>query len=729
MIGDIFQSEAIMNLFQTLICCTLPLSIGLIGGTTAVAAKANRLIHEHSPYLLQHAHNPVDWFPWTDVAFAVAKKEGKLIFLSIGYSTCHWCHVMEAESFEDNKVATLLRQNYIAIKVDREERPDIDQFYMQVAMQLNGSGGWPLTIIMTPDKIPVFAGTYFAKESRPMRPGLLDVLPKIATLWHNSPETLQQNGQAILSKLQLQYSMKNQSEAISVDQLKEAETILRNNFDRKLGGFGAAPKFPTPHTLSFLLQRYYRTGDTELLSMVEKTLQAMRSGGIYDQIGFGFHRYSTDAKWLVPHFEKMLYDQAGLARVYLEAFQITGKEKYKKTAEEIFSYVLLRLHDPEGGFYSAEDADSEGVEGQFYVWQKQELVDILGVERGERFASIYNALPSGNFSAYIPGEPAGTNILHRQKSLGEWAQKMGIPLSVLQRQLEDDRVRLFDYRQQRVHPFRDDKVITAWNGQMISALALGARVLNDTELLEKAERSANFILTNMRNKTGQLLRRWRQGNAAIPAFASDYAYLSRGMLDLYRSSLNPYYLQQALALAEKLALNFTNKNGQLLETTATSELPLRIGELYDGALPSSGSIVIEVYARLYLLTGNKLWNQRAEQLLGSAAAHVLRYPAGYTQFLLGASLLLEPTRELVIVGSKDSTETETLLLEVQSQFMPDTTLLLRSPETQDAIDKIVPFIAGMTAIDDRATAYLCQGFACQQPQTRPEELRRLLQQL
>ncbi len=717
-----------MKLFQTFICCTLPLTVSFMNPSTATAGKANRLIREQSPYLLQHAHNPVDWFPWGDEAFAKAKMEGKLIFLSIGYSTCHWFHVMENESFENDEVAALLQQDYIAIKVDREERPDIDQFYMQVAMELNGSGGWPLTIVMTPDKTPVFAGTYFAKERRFNRPGLMDLLPQIVEVWQKDPDGLRKSGKAVLSNLQQRHAGSAQSATLSISQLEQAENILRQNFDRQLGGFGEAPKFPSPHNLSFLLQRYYRTGDFALLGMVEKTLQAMRSGGIYDQIGFGFHRYSTDAEWLVPHFEKMLYDQAGLARVYLEAFQITGKDKYKTTSQEIFAYVLGQMQDPAGGFYSAEDADSNGVEGEFYVWQKQELIDVLGAKRGEQFAQIFNTLPTGNFSAHIPGEPPGTNILHRKKSLAAWAETLNLPLAKLQHQLEEDRFRLFEFRKQRIHPFRDDKVITAWNGQMISALALGARSLGDPKLLEEAEQATRFILSQMLTEEGQLLRRWRNGNAAINAFASDYAYMARGLLDLYQSSLKPRYLQQALNLAEQLAVHFTDQQGQLVETAADSELPLRISELYDGALPSAGSITIEIYARLYLLTGDKLWSKQAESLLSASAAQINRYPAGYTQFLLGASLLLEPTRELVIVGSNGSPDTNALLVDVQQKFMPDTTLLLRPTGDSELLDKLVPFVSQMATVGDQATAYLCQNFACQRPQTKPEELENLLKQ-
>ncbi len=718
-----------MKLFyplQSLLCCALPLTVSLLNPSIATAENANRLIHEQSPYLLQHAHNPVYWFPWGDEAFNKASQEGKLIFLSIGYSTCHWCHVMEAESFTDKEVAALLKQNYVAIKVDREERPDIDQFYMQVAMELTGSGGWPLTIIMTPEKIPIFAGTYFPKERRFNRPGLMDMLPQIAAAWQKDSTALLQGGQAVLNVLQQRQSSSIQENTLTVTEIKKAETILRESFDPLQGGFSEAPKFPRPHVLSFLLQRYYRTADPKLLQMVEKTLQAMHSGGIYDQIGFGFHRYSTDAEWLVPHFEKMLYDQAGLARVYLEAFQVTGKDEYKTTAQEIFSYVLRQLKDPSGGFYTAEDADSNGVEGQFYVWQKQELIDLLGKERGERFAQIFNALPTGNYAAYIPDEPAGTNILHRKKSLADWARSLRLPLQKLQQQLKEDRVRLFSAREQRIPPFLDNKVITAWNGQMISALALGARVLNDPQLLSAAEQATAFIFLQMQTNEGQLLRRWRNGQAAIDAFASDYAFLARGMLDLYQSSLNPDYLQKAVNLAEQLAVNFTDQQGQLFETTAETELPMRTNELYDGALPSAGSVVIEVYARLYLLTGNKLWSQRADALLSASAAQISRYPAGYTQFLLGASWLLEPTRELVIVGSKSSPDTAALLAEVQQEFMPDTTLLLRSTDNPEPIDKLIPFISGMASVNNKSAAYLCQGFACQKPQTKPEELRKLL---
>ena len=707
---------------------TILLGFAILIPINAAAEQTNRLIHEQSPYLLQHAHNPVDWFPWGGEAFSKAEEEGKLIFLSIGYSTCHWCHVMEAESFTNDEVAAELKKNYIAIKVDREERPDIDQLYMQVGIELSGSGGWPLTIIMTPEKIPIFAGTYFPPERRFNRPGLIEILPQIAAVWQKDPAALLQGGKAVINLLQQRQNTSATGKDLTIVQLQQAERILQQSFEPIHGGFGEAPKFPRPHILSFLLQRYYRTANPELLQMVEKTLQAMRNGGIYDQIGFGFHRYSTDTEWLVPHFEKMLYDQAGLARVYLEAFQLTGKTEYKITAEEIFSYVLSRLRDPKGGFYSAEDADSNGVEGEFYVWQEQEIIDLLGAERGKQFARIFNILSTGNFSAYIPNEPAGTNILHRGKSLAEWAEIVDLPLTELQQQLEEDRQRLFTAREQRIHPFLDDKVITAWNGQMISSLALGGRVLDDPQLLKAAEEASHFIFSQLQTENGQLLRRWRNGEAAIDAFASDYAFLARGMLDLYQSSLDPDALKKALHLAEQLATQFTDQHGQLFETSSASDLPMRTNQLYDGALPSAGSVTIEIYARLYLLTGEQRWNQRAEALMLASAAQVIRSPAGYAQFLLGVSLVLEPTRELVIVGNKNSPDTATLLAEIQQQYMPDLTLILRPIDHSESIDKLIPFIDGMNSLNHQATAYLCENFACQRPQTKPEELKRLLKQ-
>lgn len=713
--------------FQQLLksCALLPV-IQLTLGTMVMAATPveNRLAQEKSPYLLQHAHNPIDWFPWGEEAFAKARKENKLIFLSIGYSTCHWCHVMERESFEDHEVAALLNSDFIAIKVDREERPDIDQFYMQVCVSMTGSGGWPLTILMTPDKVPVFAGTYLPKERRISHPGLMDLLPRASAAWRDNPGNLRQGGTDLIRKLQRQNELTDQSATFSLAQLQKATDTLSKSFDATHGGFGAAPKFPRPHNLSFLLQRYHRQQNTELLLMVEITLKKMRDGGIYDHLGFGFHRYSTDSEWLVPHFEKMLYDQAGLARTYLEAWQLAGKEEYAETAKEIFHYLLNEMRDPQGGFYSAEDADSEGVEGRFYVWQKKEIIELLGEKRGQRYVQIFQVAAIGNFSAEVPGEPPGENILHLKKPLSTWAEQFDVSLDQLHKELEEDRKILFQARETRTHPFRDDKVLTAWNGMMISSLALGGRILKQPEYLQAAETAADFILTKMHDDSGNLLRRWRQGDAAIPAFADDYAFLAQGLLDLYRSTFKPERLEQAVTLAEQLHIQFSDSQGRIYDTPADNELPMRTSELYDGATASAGSVTLNVYAQLFHLTGQTYWQDRAQKLLKTATAEVSRYPAGYTQLLLGASLLLEPGRELVIVGEPEATDTQALLQTVSNT--PNLSVLLRPANHPETIDQLVPFAVNMRPLGGQATAYLCQNFSCQKPVTEPEKLVELL---
>ena len=700
-----------------------------LGSMVAAAEPAgNRLAREKSPYLQQHADNPVDWFPWGEAAFAAARRENLLIFLSIGYSTCHWCHVMERESFSDPELAAMLNRDYIAIKVDREERPDIDRFYLQVCTALTGSGGWPLTILMTPDQTPLFAATYLPKARHGERPGMLDLLPRVAALWRDNPAALRRGGAALIDELQQRAGGAQPPGAFSADLAERAAATLRAGFDEVHGGFGSAPKFPRCHDLGFLLHHARRNRDAGLLQLVELTLQKLRQGGIYDQLGFGIHRYATDRQWLVPHFEKMLYDQAGLARLCLEAWQLTAKRDYAATAEELFSYVLRQLRDPLGGFYSAEDADSEGVEGRFYVWRKREIIELLGAKRGERFARIYQVTDSGNYAAEAPDEPCGENILHLRQSLTDWAVQLATPLHSLRKELEEDRRRLFAQRQLRVHPFRDDKVLTAWNGLMISPLALGGRLLDRPAYLQAAAAAADFILAHLRDDRGGLLRRWRQGEAAIPAFADDYAFFTQGLLDLYRGSFDPRRLQQAVALAEQLQRRFSDAQGRIYDTGADHELPVRTSELHDDATPSAAGVALNVYAQLFRLTGQSVWRERAQALLDSAAADIARYPAGYTQLLLGAGRLLEAGRELVIVGAPDAADTRALLRTVRYRYQPELSVLLRPVGATAAIDRLAPFAAAMRPLDGRATAYLCRSFSCQKPLTDPEQLSALLGQ-
>ncbi len=702
--------EAIMSKFLIFLFCSLSLPLPL------AAATGNHLVGEKSPYLQQHAHNPVDWYPWGEEAFARARRENKLIFLSIGYSTCHWCHVMAHESFEDHQVATLLNANFVAIKVDREERPDIDQVYMQVAVALTGSGGWPLTVILTPEKVPVYAGTYFPKESRYGRPGLLQLLPQLAGQWRQNPEHIRASGARILA--QLNQSSQGAAADLGPELFASADATLKASFDSRYGGFGQAPKFPRPHGLTYLLRRFRQSRDPQLLAMVETTLAAMRDGGIYDQLGGGFHRYSTDREWLVPHFEKMLYDQAGLAIAYLEAWQVTGKSEYAETVREILDYVRRDMIDPEGGFYAAEDADSEGEEGKFYLWSQEEVDKVLGPEDAHLFAAAYGLKTKGNFSAEIRAEQAGMNILHRPRALADLAAQRKRPEAKLATRLHDDRQRLLEVRDKRVRPHRDEKVLTAWNGLMISALARAARVLDEADDLRAAQRTADFILQRMRDRQGRLLRRWRDGDAAIPAFAEDYAFFARGLLDLYRADFDPHWLREALALSQILLERFSAPDGGFYDTADDAEqLVSRPQSLFDGALPSANSVALEVLARLYLLTGDPAWEKSARQLLSGFSAEVASYPTRYTQLLQGAMLLLEPTRQVVLVGAPRSEATERLLKALQQPYLPETSLLLVPPKRAAELTGLAPHSAGMRMLAGRPTVYICRNFSCQKPLT------------
>jgi uncharacterized protein YyaL (SSP411 family) len=689
----------------------------------------NRLIKEKSPYLLQHAHNPVDWFPWGEEVFERARKEKKLIFLSIGYSTCHWCHVMERESFEDEGVAAVLNKYFVAIKVDREERPDIDQVYMDVCMRLTGSGGWPLNIIMTPDKFPLFAGTYIPKESRYGRTGIIELLERAANAWSEDPERILSAGRNIVADIQKQAETLKRSTDIDRSIFNGAEKILQDSFDTRNGGFGTAPKFPRPHMITFLLRRYRRTGNLEYLQMAEKTLQAMRRGGVFDHVGFGFHRYSTDAEWFLPHFEKMLYDQAGLALAYLEAFQVTGKPDYAQTFREIFTYVLRDMTGKEGGFYSAVDADSEGIEGKFYLWTRDQILDVLGRQEGELFSRVFGVTGEGNYLEEATREKTGGNIIYLPRPVREWAERLKMEPDQLAERLDKSRRFLLKKRGKRIHPHVDDKVITAWNGLMISAFARGARIVGETRYAIVAERAADFILTTMRREDGRLMRRYREGEVAVAGFAEDYAFLARGILDIYQLTLDPERLRQALGLSDSLATLFIDESsGYLFGTASDAEvLVIRPRKVYDGAIPSANSVALEVFARLFLLTGDVKWSLRANNLLGGFAAQIAGYPAGYTQLLQGAALLLEPTREVVISGMAGSPDTKKMFEVIWRSYAPETIMIFRPTENPEKITKLAKFTAEMESVGGRAAAYVCQNFTCESPLTEPAKLKSILE--
>jgi len=669
--------------------------------------KPNRLINEKSPYLLQHAHNPVDWYPWSNEAFEKAKKEDRPVFLSVGYSTCHWCHVMERESFEDEEVAALLNDHFVAIKVDREERPDIDHIYMAVCQAMTGQGGWPLTVIMTPDKKPFFAGTYFPKFSRYGQPGLMDILGQVEKQWRSNREGIASSGGRIVRAIQNHLRSEGPGH-LEEDTVHEGYSALKKSFDPDYGGFGSAPKFPTPHNLGFLLRYWKWTGEDEALSMVEKTLQAMHDGGIYDHLGFGFSRYSTDRKWLVPHFEKMLYDNALLAMVYLEAYQVTGKEQYARVAREILRYVLRDMTSPEGAFYSAEDADSEGEEGKFYVWTPGEIKDILGPETGSLFCRLYGVTEKGNFE--------GRNILNRIDAQARAAD------------MEEARRKLFLARERRPHPYKDDKVLTSWNGLMIAALAMGSRVLHESAYREAAIRAAEFIWVHLRDERGRLLARYRDGEAAHPGYIDDYAFLTWAMIELYQADLKPAWLRQALELQEEQNRLFWDREqgGFFFYGCDVEELLARPKEIYDGATPSGNSVSAHNLLRLARLTGRQELAAMADTMFQSFAGKVEDYPAGYTHFLTALLFSLVPGKEIVVVADYEAIGDD--LQPLWSTFAPDTVFLYNLEEEEyKGLDAIAPFIRGMTSHEDKPTFYVCQNFACRRPTTDVTEVRTLLQ--
>ncbi|MDP7060189.1 MAG: thioredoxin domain-containing protein [Candidatus Marinimicrobia bacterium] len=691
--------------------------------------KMNRLAQEQSPYLLQHKDNPVDWYPWGEEAFAAAEKQDKPIFLSIGYSTCHWCHVMEHESFEDSTVAALMNEYFINIKVDREERPDIDNIYMTVCQMLTGSGGWPLTILMTPEKQPFFAGTYFPKESRFQRMGMMDLLPRLGKMWHEDRNKLLTTAEQVVQNLQNSFSPSG-TEDLSEETLKSAFAQFLKNFDDEYGGFEGRMKFPTAHNLSFLLRYHKRTGDPTALMMVEKTLEAMRKGGIYDHVGFGFHRYATDREWLLPHFEKMLYDQAINAIAYLEAYQVTGKEEYATTAREIFSYVLRDMTSSEGGFFSAEDADSEGEEGKFYVWTEDEVKSILGESDGTLFSEVYNFSKEGNFREESTGHSTEKNIPHLTNSIVKVAQESDMETSELKGKLEKMRQKLFDTRDKRVHPLKDDKILTDWNGLMIAAFAKGAQVLNDDSYAQAAGNAADFVLENLKGKDGRLLKRYRKGKSSLPAHLEDYAFLSWGLLELYEATFDVKYLSESLLLTETMTdLFWDETNGAFFFTADDGEEQIvRTKELYDGAIPSGNSVAALVLLRLGRITGKSEYENMAATIGKLFSENVEKSPTAFTQLLLAVDFGIGPSYEIVVVGDRQSEDTRSMLRRIQESFLPNKVVILKPSDSQQKeVVRIAPFTETQVAMNGKTTVYVCQNYACKSPTTEITEMMSFLQ--
>ncbi len=686
--------------------------------------KPNRLISEKSPYLLQHAYNPVDWYPWGKEAFEKAKREDKPIFLSIGYSTCHWCHVMAHESFEDPDVAELINDVFVSIKVDREERPDLDHVYMTVCQMLTGSGGWPLTIVMTPEKKPFFAATYIPKGRRFGRAGMMELIPRIREVWNNRHGEILESSQKILDALQT-IEKQVTGQELNVTVLDKAYEELARRFDRGYGGFSDAPKFPTPHNLFFMLRYWKRSGNKEALRMVEETLQAMRKGGIYDQVGYGFHRYSTDKEWLVPHFEKMLYDQAMLAMAYTETFQITGKKIYGDTAREIFAYVLRDMNDPGGAFYSAEDADSEGVEGRFYVWKEEEIRQALKEDEADLVVRVFNVRGDGNYLEETSGSPAGSNILHLRKPVSALASELGISAGEIEDRLLRARNRLFEVREKRVHPHKDDKILTDWNGLMIAALALGSRVLKDENYARAAKKAADFILKSMRKPDGRLLHRYREKAAGITANLDDYAFLIWGLIELYEATFETGYLKTALELNRDMIKHFWDaENGGFYFVPDDGEgLIVRKKEIQDGAVPSGNSVAMYNLLRLARLTGDSSLDEKAGKTAQAFSGQISQFPSGYTQFLVSVDLGIGPSYEVVIVGSSGSSDTMAMLDVLNTAFVPNKVIIFR-PSDQESpdIDTVAGFVKNHVAVGGKATAYVCLANACKAPTTSIKEM-------
>ena len=673
----------------------------------------NHLINEKSPYLIQHAHNPVDWHPWSEATFEQARKVNKPIFLSVGYATCHWCHVMEKESFEDEETAGFLNDTFVCIKVDREERPDIDAVYMAACQMLTGSGGWPLSIFMTPQKKPFFAATYLPKQSRHGRAGLIDICRQVKDLWSNQNEKIATSAESIAANLDRAFTFVAADEP-DASLLEQAFKQVKATFDMQYGGFEPAPKFPTPHRLLFLLRYYHRNEDPVALDMVQKTLSAMRLGGIWDHVGYGFHRYSTDARWLLPHFEKMLYDQALIASACLEAYQISKEPLLAETAADMFTYVLRDMTSTEGGFYSAEDADSEGEEGKFYIWTTEEFRRVLGDEVARRWEPILRLSPEGNFTDEATRQKTGANILHLTATIDKWSQKLNLPEDQLRDEWRKIRDQLFDIREKRIHPLKDDKILTDWNGLMIAALAQGARILNQPEYEHAARKAAEFIQSKMIDKDGRLYHRFRDGELAVEAHAADYAFLIHGLLNLYQTTFDLTFAERAQVLQEKMIEDFWDEqNGGFYSTPKGSiDLPVRPKELYDGAIPSANSVALFNLVSLARLTGDPRWENQAQALIRAFAGTVKTQPQAFTYFLCALDFALHPGQEVIITGEPQASDTRQLLTALNLNFSPNKVAIVKSDQNAARLAKFAGYTDGLQVIEGQATAHVCRNGSC-----------------
>jgi uncharacterized protein YyaL (SSP411 family) len=699
---------------------------------TTTATQSNRLIHETSPYLLQHAHNPVDWYPWGPEALVRAAAEDRPILLSVGYSACHWCHVMAHESFEDPNTAALMNELFVNIKVDREERPDIDAIYMEAVQALTGHGGWPMTVFLAPDGRPFYGGTYYPPEPRYGMPSFRHLLRAIAEAWQERRREMESAGDRLADALKRSAALRPADTVLGTQVLDKATQNLMRSLDPYQGGFGDAPKFPQPMNLDFLLQSWRRTGDEKLRKAVIYTLVKMARGGIYDQLGGGFHRYSTDARWLVPHFEKMLYDNAQLALTYLHAWQITGEAALRQVVEETLDYVLREMTSPEGGFYSTQDADSEGVEGKFFVWRPDEVAALLDLEDGRLFSGYFDITARGNF--HEGGRSA--NILHAEDDLEDAAEKLRVSEEHLVEAIAHSRKILFEARECRVHPGLDDKILAEWNGLMIHALAEAGAVLGRADYIQAAAKAAEFILTKMIvSEEGnvprstlhapRLFRTYNAGRAHLNAYLEDYAAVALGLVALYETTFELRWLESAATLAQTILVEFRDPDGAgFFQVSADHErLVVRRKDFIDSAIPSGNSLAAELFLRLAVLLGDDTAGYRghAEGILRLMADGMSEQPLAFGRQLCALDLYLNPGQEIAIVGDPNAADTGALLAEVRRRYLPNSVLALAAPDDATA-SELIPLLADRGQIGGRATAYVCRDFVCTLPATEPEML-------
>jgi hypothetical protein len=690
-------------------------------------AYTNRLIGETSPYLLQHAHNPVDWYPWGAEALARARADDKPILLSVGYSACHWCHVMAHESFENPETAELMNELFVNIKVDREERPDIDALYMEAVQAMAGNGGWPMTVFLTPDGRPFYGGTYFPPASRYGMPGFPQLLLAIAEAWRERRREIESSGDRMAEALNRSAQLRAPQDALDSQILAQAAGGLLRNHDRVEGGFGGAPKFPQPMNLEFLLQSYRRTGDPGVLQAVALTLDKMAAGGIYDHLGGGFHRYSTDDRWLVPHFEKMLYDNAQLARLYLHAWQATGDEEYRRVLEETLDYVLREMTSPEGGFRSTQDADSEGEEGKFFLWRPAEVRALLDPADARLFMAYYDVTERGNFREGGPG----ANILNAPRSEEEVAAAAGVTVAQLDAALARGRSALFAAREQRIHPGRDDKVLAEWNGLMIEALAEAGAALNRKDYLAAAEKAPAFVLERMQAGDAadglRLYRSYKDGQARVNAYLEDYAAMGLGLVALYRATFDLRWIEAAQRIAETmLALFHDAEGGAFFQTSSDHEaLVARRKDFVDSAVPSGNSLAAELLLRLAVLLDRPDYAAAASAVMRLMADAMAAQPGAFGRLLSALDMHLYPGQEIAIVGDPVSEDTRALLAEVRRRYLPAETLALLVPG-DEAAPALIRLLRDRGLVGGRAAAYVCRNYVCALPVTDAGALGGLL---